>query len=195
MEFLIAYASTDGMTAEIAQRIGLRLREAGHLAEISDVAQLDPTFDVARFDAVLVGGSIHAHGYQHRLRRFVVRHLPVLRGKPTAFFSVCLAIASKDPSERSEAEEIPQRWTHQLGWAPQAIEVIAGAVRFSRYGFLRKLVMLAIARRQMVGPVDSTHDYVLTDWQQVDAFAKTFAELAQARIGRVRGMAPTPPVG
>ena len=195
MEFLVAYASTDGMTAEIAQRIGQRLRAADHVVEISEIAQLPRDFDIAHFDAVLIGASVHAHGYQHRVRRFVVPRLPALRAKPTAFFSVCMAIASKDPGERAEAEEIPERWAERLGWAPQAIEVIAGAVRFTRYGFLRKAVMLAIARREMTGPVDPTRDYILTDWQQVDAFANTFAELAQARVARMRGVlrvAPPP---
>lgn len=187
MNFLVAYATTDGQTADIAARIGERLREAGHLVEVTDIAALPQSLDAAEFDAVLIGGSLHAQGYQRRVRQFVTRQLPALQTRPSAFFSVCLATASKRPAERAEAELIPRRFVENLKWQPDAIEVIAGALRFSRYGLLRRLIMKAIAQREMAGAVDANRDHVLTDWSQVDAFATTFAELVAARTSARTG--------
>ncbi len=181
MNFLVAYGTTDGQTGDVATRIGERLQAAGHVVEVADIAALPPGMDASDFDAILIGGSLHAQGYQHRVRQFVTRQLPALQTRPSAFFSVCLATASKRPSERAEAEAIARRFVEKLNWQPDAIEVIAGALRWSRYGLLRRLIMKAIAQREMAGPVDVSRDQVLTDWAQVDTFAMTFAELADAR--------------
>src|SRR5262245_50777473 len=75
MKVLIAYGSTDGMTARIAERMAQTLRGAGHTVE---VARTPAGVDPAGFDAVLVGGSVHAGGFQRSMRRFVRRHLQTL---------------------------------------------------------------------------------------------------------------------
>ena len=187
MDVLIAFATTVGMTCDISERIGARLQEGGHHVRVAEIAELPRKLDVAQYDAVLVGGSVHTHGYQRRLHRFVARHLGVLQTRPSAFFSVCLSIASKSAAERAEAETTAQQWLQRLGWTPDAVEVIAGALRFSHYGLVRRIVMLSMARRMIGEHVESTRDYRLTDWQQVDEFARTFGGLALARAARAPG--------
>lgn len=184
MHFLVTFATTDGQTGEIADRIGQRLRAAGHEADVRDIANLPNSLQVTSYDAVMVGGSIHAQGYQWRLKRFLARNREALASRPSAFFSVCLAIASAQEDERTAAHAIPRRFVEGLHWSPDAVEVIAGALRFSKYGLVRRMMMKAIAAKEMGTEIDTTQDHVLTDWDQVDAFASTFAEFTQSRVAR-----------
>ena len=147
MKIFIGYATTDGQTSRIAQRITARLMAAGADVTIADVGALPDGFDLAAFDAVALGGSLHAQGYQRRLTRFVRRNLETLRARPSAFFSVCLAIRSRFEKDRAEAQAIPERWLIRAGWAPTLVEVIAGAALFTHYGLLTRWVMKKIWER------------------------------------------------
>ena len=127
---------------------------------------------------MLVGASLHAGKYQRSVRRFVRHNLGALNGKPSAFFSVCLAEASKLDTERAEGLRIAKQAVESLGWKPILVQPIAGALRFSRYGFFRGFVMRKIAEKEDPG-VDTTKDHVYTDWNQVDSFLRIFVGLAR----------------
>jgi menaquinone-dependent protoporphyrinogen oxidase len=173
MRLLIAYGTTDGMTARIAERVAATMRSAGAEVELLTTRKAPRDLDVDRFDAVLIGASLHAGGFQRSTRRFVRRHLDVLRRKPTGFFAVCLAIASSHPAEKEAAWSIARAFPAKLDWSPDLIEVIAGALMFSRYGFLRRFAMVRIARQEL-GAIDPSRDHVYTDWEAVDRFAVAF---------------------
>ena len=173
MKLLVVYATTDGMTARIAERIGVAARAAGSSAEVLNAAALPSGFDPSRYDGILVGASMHAQGYQRAATRFVRGHGDVLRMHPSGFFSVCLSIASKNPEERAESRRIAEQFPAKLGWKPDVVEIVAGALMFSRYGFWRRMAMKAIAKKEM-GSVDATRDTVFTDWDAVDRFARGF---------------------
>ena len=194
MHVLVAYATTDGMTAQIAERIGQTMRTAGATADVLDTAHLPDDFDPERYDAILAGASLHAQGFQRAARRFVERYRGALRTRPSGFFSVCLAIMSNRPQEREAARRLAAEFPAQLAWTPDAIEVIAGALMFSRYGFLRRTAMKRIARHEM-GSVDATRDTVFTNWAEVDRFAIDFVELATQRAGRGAPRPTQPPAG
>lgn len=190
MNVLIVYGTTDGMTRRIAERIADTARDAGHRATIVDAAVGAPV-DPGAHDAVFVGASLHAGGFQRSIRRFVRAHLHALRRRPSAFFSVCLAIASKLPGEREAALRIATRFPADLGWSPDRVEVFAGALMFSRYGFLRRTAMTHIARKQLGGAIDTTKDHIYTDWDAVERFARTF--LAASAVDRGAGVATASP--
>jgi menaquinone-dependent protoporphyrinogen oxidase len=173
MNLLIAYATTDGMTARVAERIAQAALAAGCAADVVDAAALSPDFDPSRYDRILIGASMHAQGYQRAARRFVKRYGDVLRSRPSGFFSVCLSIVSRRPEEHAESRRIAEQFPARLGWKPDVIEIIAGALMFSRYGFLRRAAMKSIAKKEM-GSVDATRDTVFTDWEAVDRFARRF---------------------
>lgn len=191
MKLLIAYATTDGMTSRIAQRMAQTLRGEGHEAEVIDTASAPAGLEPRRYDGVLLGASLHAGGFQRSAKRFVGKHLGALRWTTSGFFSVCLAIASKRPEEREAARKIARAFPSRLGWTPDVIEVIAGALAFSRYGLLRRLAMQRIARAELGGDIDASRDHVYTDWAAVDRFALAFARRAgAAREVALQGGAP-----
>ena len=57
-------------------------------------------------------------------------------------------------------------------------KVVAGALPFTKYGWLKRLVMLRIARKQLGTDLDTRRDYEYTDWKDVRAFARDFSQKA-----------------
>jgi menaquinone-dependent protoporphyrinogen oxidase len=178
MKLLIAYATTDGMTGRIAERMAEAARAAGSAVDLVDAAALPRGFDPSPYDGIVLGASMHAQGYQRAASRFVRRYLDALGSRPSGFFSVCLSVVSNREEERLASRRIPEDFVAKLGWKPEVVEIVAGALAFSHYGFLRRTAMKIIAKKEM-GSVDPTHDTVFTDWAAVDRFARSF-------VGRVK---------
>jgi menaquinone-dependent protoporphyrinogen oxidase len=173
MKVLIAYGTTDGQTTKIAERLAETARSHGHDVTILPTKRAPRDLDVHGFDAVLVGASLHAGGFQRSTRRFIRKHIDALRTRPSAFFGVCLAIASKNPEEHEEVRRIAARFPASCGWLTDTIEIFAGALMFSRYGFLRRHALIRIARKEL-GSIDPSRDHIYTDWEQVERFAVSF---------------------
>jgi menaquinone-dependent protoporphyrinogen oxidase len=84
MKILVAHGSKRQGTAEIASRIGERLREAGFAVDV--IAARDAR-DVRSYDAVVIGGALHALHWHADARRFVLRSAAALRERQVWFFS------------------------------------------------------------------------------------------------------------
>lgn len=56
---LILYATTEGHTAKITQRIAQRLQALGHTVETHRVDAVPADLDPGAYDGVIVGSSIH----------------------------------------------------------------------------------------------------------------------------------------
>jgi menaquinone-dependent protoporphyrinogen oxidase len=177
MNLLVAFATTDGMTETISERLAECGRASGHNVKMLDLRGTPAAFTLSEFDAIVIGASLHAGGYQRSVKRFIRAHLPTLNIAASAFFSVCLAQASKHEAERAEGLRIAEQFVAGLGWRPRIVQPIAGALRFSRYGWLRRIAMRRIARKEQPG-IDVTRDHEYTDWDQVDAFLSGFLGLA-----------------
>ncbi len=81
---LVAYASKHGSTREIAERIGLTLRDAGVEVDVVDARAVR---DVSAYDAVVLGSALYAAHWQRDANRFVARHLAALQARPVWLFS------------------------------------------------------------------------------------------------------------
>jgi|GEM_PF-6587439 len=91
---LIAYATKEGSTAEIAQTLAKELQAAGHTADSVDIGQMASP---PGYDAVVIGGPVYMGHIDSRVKKFVKRHSPDLARVPVAGFAVGLSTASKDP--------------------------------------------------------------------------------------------------
>ena len=166
----VFYATSEGQTRLIAERIAATLREQGLSSEAFDVAThgADPDWLSAR--AVVVGGSIHAGSHQRALKEFVERELRHLAARPSAFFSVSLSVGSKNPAEVDAARALAAGFVRAAGWEPRHLACFAGKLAYTQYGLLKRLVMQYIARAEG-GPTDASRDYEFTDWNAVRQFA------------------------
>ena len=171
---LILYGSTEGQTAKIAKRIAQRLKTAGHSAETKDGKDLPRDFSLAPFDAFIIGASVHYGGHQNYIRELVKNNLDALGSKPAAFFSVSGAAGSPHEKDRTQVEKLLRKFIEKTHWQPAKTEVFGGAILYTKYGFLKRLMMKMILR-SAGGPTDTSHDYEFTDWDAVDRFADAFA--------------------
>jgi menaquinone-dependent protoporphyrinogen oxidase len=178
--FLLGYATSEGQTARIADRVAAALRERGHEATTVDLAVDDPA--VTDFDAVVVGSSIHVGKQQPAVERFVADADATLSSKPTGFFQVSLSSAADDPDRQAEAAAYVEDFLSTTGWQPDRIARFGGALRYSEYGFLKRLLMKRIAK-EATGDTDTSQDYEYTDWAEVEAFAADFAAFVEGRLG------------
>ncbi|MFF8193411.1 flavodoxin domain-containing protein [Streptomyces bobili] len=81
---LVAYATKNGSTAEIAEAVAEVLRRGGLMAEAVPARSVT---DLASYDAVVVGGGLYAGCWHKDARRFVRRHRRALTERPVWFFS------------------------------------------------------------------------------------------------------------
>ena len=133
---LVVYGTTEGQTAKIASALASTLRKCGLWVE---VAEARPDWDPAPEDyaAVIVAGSVHAGGYQRRLQAWVRSHARALEARPTAFVSVCLAIVKPTPEVLRDLAAIMERFFSATGWRPRETKFVAGALPYSKYGWVR----------------------------------------------------------
>jgi menaquinone-dependent protoporphyrinogen oxidase len=100
---------------------------------------------------------------------------------PSAFFSVSLSAASKDPAHVAEAERIARAFPAEHRWTPAIVRSFAGRLAYREYNPLIRFVMARIARKEG-GPIDTSRDHELTNWDEVDRLAHTMAETIHARV-------------
>ena len=176
--FLVLYGTTDGQTRKIAGAIADELRACGDDVDVANARHQNPPTPPDNYAAVVIAGSVHAGGYQRSVRRWVRAHRDALANRPTAFVSVCLGVLEHNPATDRELERILTRFFDATGWRPTITKVVAGALPFTRYGWLKRLVMLRIARKQLGTDLDTRRDYEYTDWKDVRAFARDFSQKA-----------------
>src|SRR5687767_8996899 len=106
-EVPVVFASSEGQTALIAIRLAAVLREHGLDSQAIDVSTTEAgAIDWTCVHGALVGASIHAGKHQKTAARFVQAHARHLNAVPSAFFSVSLSAASKNPDEVAAADRI-----------------------------------------------------------------------------------------
>lgn len=174
---LIVYGTTDGHTRKIAHVLAEVLR--GHLCSVDllDAARPLEGPTPKTYDGVIVAASIHIGDYQRAVGRWVRRHAAMLDTLPTAFLSVCLAVLEPRVKPRQEVLRIMRRFLERCGWRPAITKMVAGALPYTRYGWLKRLMMRRIAVKAG-GDTDTTRDYEYTDWNDLRNFARDFAGLA-----------------
>lgn len=171
---LVLYGTSEGQTAKIANAIADRLRSSELDVDVIRAGTADPV--PPDYDGIIVAGSIHVGGYHKPIAQWLRAHVTELADKPTAFVSVCLAIASKREKDRDEARAIPARFADGLHWHPAVIKVVAGALPYTKYNIFVRWIMKRIAAASG-GDTDTSRDYEYTDWADVRAFADRFVLL------------------
>lgn len=169
---LVPYGTSEGHTAEIADIIAEVLQGRGHHVDCVDVSRLGEALP-DRYDAVIVGASIHDGEHDAHVVEFVRDNLDALESMPSAFFSVSLAAHG----DAEEAESYVARFEDETGWFPRQVGLFGGALLYTRYGFLKRHAAKRVAENKPgdLG-LDTSRDYVYTEWDAVRRFSEHFAE-------------------
>lgn len=168
------------MIPEQSKRIGDRLSSRWQTAPVRNVTESDVNLDA--YDAVLVGSSIHTGRQQSGVVEFVTANRDALAARPTGLFQVSLSSASDDPERRAEAAGYVEAFEAKTGFHPDRVGLFGGALRYSKYGFLKRLLMKQIARKA-TGDTDTSRDYEYTNWQELEQFSDDFAAFVEGRLG------------
>lgn len=176
---VVVYGTTEGQTAKVAQHL-VHLGCSFDL-EVDAVHAADPPdgFSLERYDAALVGGSLHEGRFQRYLWRWARDHAAWLGDHPTGLFCVCLTAAGHDAEAHAEVEAILDRFQKETGWVPGQRTLVAGALRYSQYSWLKRYLMKKIAA-EAGGDTDTSRDHEYTDWDALDAWARPFFQQLSA---------------
>ena len=89
-------------------------------------------------------------------------------------------------------EQQMKRFIRRTGWTPATFREIAGALRYTRYGWLKRRIMRRIVAR-VGGDTDASRNYEYTDWNDLRAFTVLFdARLRPAPQAHFSELLPTP---
>lgn len=175
-KILVVYGTAEGHTARVADRIAEVIRDRGHDVTVLDVRYADD-MTLAAYDAVVVGASIHMGKHVRRMVDFVREHREAFTRMPAAFFSVSLAAVDDVGEARKYVEQLEQ----ETGWKPEAVTLVAGALPYTDYGFIKRRMMRRIvAGKSPVLSTDTSRDHVYTDWSEVAHFATGFAQAVES---------------
>ncbi|MFJ9007803.1 flavodoxin domain-containing protein [Streptomyces canus] len=83
-DVLVAYGTTNGSTARIAETVAEVLNKEGLTAWARPAAAVD---DLSHYDAVVVGAGLYAGRWHKDARRFLRRHRRALAERPLWLFS------------------------------------------------------------------------------------------------------------
>jgi menaquinone-dependent protoporphyrinogen oxidase len=172
-KILIAYGTSEGQTAQIADHLAGVIRGRGLAVETLDLKQ-SKDVSLAGYDAVIIGGSVHMGKHQADVVDFVRRNRVDLERLPSAFFSVSLAASG----DLANAEAYVENFTQQTGWRPTKVGLFSGALLYRKYNFLKRYMMKRIVRDKPGMPTDTSRDYVYTDWDQVKRFRRRLRRAA-----------------
>jgi menaquinone-dependent protoporphyrinogen oxidase len=109
---------------------------------------------------------------------FVKQHKETLARLHASFLSLTLSQAGAEDqtatvgqrkAARADALRMLQIFIDETGWRPWHSLPVAGALAYSKYNFVMKLIMKRIARKAGFDG-DTSRDYEFTNWPVVDRF-------------------------
>jgi menaquinone-dependent protoporphyrinogen oxidase len=184
----VLYATREGHTERIAERVAVDLRAQGFSVEAKNLREYAPVIKLSEHSAVVLAASVHAGKHESEMVEFVRKHRVELEQMPTAFLSVTLSEAGaerpdSDPIERArfsaDVQKMIDKFIEDTGWHPVRVKPVAGALLYSKYNFFEKFIMKRIAGKVGAG-TDTSRDYDYTDWEALDGFANELAEAFSA---------------
>ena len=187
MKVLIAYATTEGQTRKIAEKIADLVHELGHGAELVDVDHGRHSFNVNDFNAVIAAASVHQHDHQDAIEVFVAACHAALNTRPTMFLSVSLSAAFDEG--RLEAQDCIKRFIEKTGWTPSISLPVAGALRNEGYDYFQQQILehVVLKNRKVDHP---ERDHEFTDWKALADAVAAFVTANTSPLGREEGVYP-----
>lgn len=180
MKALLIYSSHDGQTKKIMDAVAEKI--APHMEyDMFDLKEIKNYVNLSNYDAVCLGAPIRYGFFNLKFKEFVNVNAVVLNHMKTAFFSVTL-IARKPEKRTPETNSYTRKFLQSVLWRPTIAETFAGALHYPEYNWFDR-VMIQLIMKMTGGETDSTQDIEYTDWEQVDAFAQKFIDMAKSPAG------------
>jgi menaquinone-dependent protoporphyrinogen oxidase len=168
----VLYATTEGQTQRIAERLALVLRQRGLTSEAIEVTSPEANaIDWRRVRGAFLGASLHAGKHQPKAVAFARAHAAELSACPSTFFSVSLSAGSTHARELQAARRLADAFATETHWHPRQVACIPGRLAYTQYGFFKRLLMKLIAKHEGAS-TDTSRDHEYTDWSAVERLAR-----------------------
>ena len=171
---LIIYATTDGHTRKISQRLQQVIEQQNHQVKVVSIKD-EGNVDLTLFDKNVVGASIRYGKHSPYVYQFIKRNQPILESKPNAFFSVNV-VARKPEKCQPDTNPYLKKFLKQIAWKPKQLAVFAGKLDYPKYSFWDRSIIRLIMWITK-GPTDPKTVEEFTNWQQVEAFGRVISEM------------------
>ncbi len=157
MRVLVAFASKNGSTEEIARRIAAQLGRGG--LEV-DCAEAGTVGDLGPYQAVVLGSAVYAKRWQPSARRFLRRHEQSLRTLPLWVFSSGPVGEPKEGARTDAWLEPPKTMARVEGMGARAHVVFGGRVPREPHNFIER----AMTKNTPAEFADRRDWVEITDW-------------------------------
>lgn len=155
---LVAYASTNGSTQEIAEVIGAELRKNGLTVDLQPMRKVESLQD---YSAVVLGAPLYMFHWHKDALKFLPRHRQALMERPVAIFAGG-PFSTGDEKEWQEVHRQLEQELAKFPWlTPVAVEMVGGKFDPAKLRFPLNLIP---ALKQM--PVND-----LRDWPAIRSWA------------------------
>ncbi len=181
MYVVIVFASVEGQTRKIARNMAGTVQSLGHDVTVFDAADIEDV-DLDLAEAIIAAAPVHAGSYPSPLMHWLTENAKRLNVLPGAFVSVSLSAASVFEAEKRDLAGLTEDGLARTGWKPSAIHYAAGALRYTKYDYFKRLLMRYIAGKEG-GDTDTAQDHEYTDWDALADFVGKF--MAGAKNGEI----------
>lgn len=177
MKAAVFYATREGHTRKVADRIAEDLRRHGIDTDVMNVRDIEQV-SWGLYSAACVAASVHLGKHEPEMVAFVKRYRTQLSRLGAAFVSVTLSEAGAEDPNRLEADRrraaddvkrMIDLFLKDTGWRPERTLPVAGSLAYTKYNIFVRLLMKRIARKEGA-PTDTSRDHELTNWPALDRF-------------------------
>ena len=159
---LVAYATKYGATAEIAERIGQVLRQAGLS---TDVLPTDQVSELTTYEAIILGSAVYGGQWRKEAATFLEVNEKTMAERPVWLFS-------SGPLGEGDPVQLMKGWSFPEAQQPIAdriqprdIAFFHGELDMEKLNFAEKLIVKGIK-----APVGDFRDWdAITSWAEVIA--------------------------
>lgn len=173
---LVVYGTRWGGTVKVAEKIGATLTKQGIPTHVVD-AKNSPS--VKQYDIVIVGSGISAGSWTKDASCYLKNHAEELREKKTALFVSCGAVEKEDQKERdADYDSLLVAVARKYGLSPVSYGFFGGILDFkANYTLFEKLIVTLSKNKLKRLGIDTTKPYDFRDWNQIETWAKTIAQI------------------
>ena len=154
MKCLIVYCSSHGTTEKAVRFLSEGLE--GKVLAV-DLKRDKEQLDLAKFDTVIIGGSIHAGNIQRKIKQFIRNNLNTLLEKNIGLFLCCMH------DGESAIEQFNNAFPQELRKNSVAMGLFGGEFLLSEMNFLEKQIVKKVS--------GATIDQSNLDYEAIKEFA------------------------
>jgi len=173
----VYYASHDGQTRKVVDRLAEHLGARGVGVTLTDLMDVPTPPTDADADLILVATAIRYGTHLKPARRFLAQARLSVQAEKLAVISINLT-ARKPGRQTAEGNVYLRKWLQRLDLAPALAAAIAGKLDYPAYRWFDRMMIQAIMTISG-GPTDPATVVEYTDWNQVEALSDQIAALAR----------------